>query len=87
MPRKPPIAPYLTVSPAEEVIAFSIAVFARETGRSLADDKRLLHCELDFAGGLVMLSDAFWGSRFSMVHDPFGHRWLLNALLPGKDPA
>ena len=23
--------------------------------------------------------DAFWGARFAMMTDPFGHRWLLNA--------
>jgi PhnB protein len=23
--------------------------------------------------------DAFWGARFAMLTDPFGHRWMLNA--------
>jgi PhnB protein len=23
--------------------------------------------------------DAFWGARFAMFTDPFGHRWMLNA--------
>ena len=26
--------------------------------------------------------DAFWGARFAMLTDPFGHRWMLNAELP-----
>jgi len=26
--------------------------------------------------------DAFWGARFAMLTDPFGHRWLLNAEVP-----
>jgi PhnB protein len=29
-------------------------------------------------------SDQFWGARFAMLSDPFGHRWMLNAPLPGK---
>jgi PhnB protein len=28
--------------------------------------------------------DAFWGARFAMLSDPFGHRWMLNAPLPPK---
>ena len=26
-------------------------------------------------------ADMFWGDRFAMVDDPFGHRWMLNAPL------
>ena len=25
--------------------------------------------------------DMFWGDRFAMVDDPFGHRWMLSAPL------
>jgi PhnB protein len=28
--------------------------------------------------------DSFWGARFAMLDDPFGHRWMLNADLPGQ---
>lgn len=28
--------------------------------------------------------DMFWGARFAMLSDPFGHRWMLNAPLPQK---
>src|SRR5262245_14858891 len=28
--------------------------------------------------------DMFWGARFAMLNDPFGHRWMLNAPLPKK---
>lgn len=31
--------------------------------------------------------DTFWESRFAMLADPFGHRWLLDAPLPKKKPA
>jgi len=31
--------------------------------------------------------DAFWGARFAMLADPFGHRWMLNAPLPAKRKA
>jgi len=26
-------------------------------------------------------ADQFWGARFAMLTDPFGHRWMLNAPL------
>lgn len=31
--------------------------------------------------------DTFWDSRFAMLSDPFGHRWMFNAPLPKKKPA
>ena len=27
--------------------------------------------------------DAFWGARFAAFRDPFGHRWMLNAIRAG----
>jgi uncharacterized glyoxalase superfamily protein PhnB len=35
--------------------------------------------------GITEPRDEFWGARFAVVADPFGHRWLLNAALPNKD--
>lgn len=38
------------------------------------------------AGGKGVLepADMFWGARFAMLTDPFGHRWMLHAMLaPG----
>jgi uncharacterized glyoxalase superfamily protein PhnB len=29
-------------------------------------------------------SDAFWGTRFTALNDPFEHSWMLNAPLPQK---
>ncbi len=34
------------------------------------------------AQGVTEPKDEFWGARFAVVADPFGHRWLLNAALP-----
>jgi PhnB protein len=36
------------------------------------------------AGGKSTMdpTDMFWGARFAMLMDPFGHRWMLNAPLP-----
>lgn len=34
------------------------------------------------AQGVTEPRDEFWGARFAVVADPFGHRWLLNAALP-----
>lgn len=28
--------------------------------------------------------DAFWGARFAMLSDPYGHRWMMNSPLPAK---
>ena len=33
------------------------------------------------ATGSMKPADMFWGARFAMLHDPFGHRWMLNAPL------
>ena len=34
------------------------------------------------AKGTMPPADMFWGARFAMLQDPFGHRWMLNAPLP-----
>lgn len=132
--QRPPVAPYLTVTPASAAIAFYGAAFGA-TQKALMpalDGMRILHCELEINGGAVMLSDAFpemaktrpplpndfacvsislefpraqdvddtvtrcanlgattemgpmpsfWGTRFAVIRDPFGHRWMLNAPL------
>jgi PhnB protein len=33
------------------------------------------------AKGVMEPADQFWGARFAMLTDPFGHRWMLNAPL------
>jgi PhnB protein len=33
------------------------------------------------ANGWMKPEDMFWGDRFAMLDDPFGHRWMLNAPL------
>ena len=33
------------------------------------------------ANGVVPPEDMFWGDRFAIVVDPFGHRWMLDAPL------
>jgi PhnB protein len=33
------------------------------------------------ADGVVPPEDMFWGDRFAIVVDPFGHRWMLDAPL------
>ncbi|MEW6641387.1 MAG: VOC family protein [Pseudomonadota bacterium] len=36
------------------------------------------------AGAVVTMAaqDAFWGSRYARIRDPFGHVWAFNAPLP-----
>jgi PhnB protein len=33
------------------------------------------------ANGWMKPEDTFWGDRFAMLDDPFGHRWMLAAAL------
>jgi PhnB protein len=36
------------------------------------------------ATGTMEPDDMFWGDRFAMLKDPYGHRWMLNAPLAKK---
>ena len=58
---RPPVAPYLTVSPAAAAIAFYSAAFGASQKALMPsmDGMRILHCELQINGGSVMLSDIF----------------------------
>jgi len=58
---RPPVAPYLTVSPAMAAIAFYTTVFdARQRALMPSfDGLRVMHCELSINGGSLMLADAF----------------------------
>ena len=130
-PARPPVAPYLTVTPAAAAVAFYASAFGavQKALMPSMDGMRIMHCELELNGGTVMLSDAFpemnktrppapndyatvsislefatgkevddtvtrcaslgattemgpmnsfWGTRFAVIRDPFGHRWMLN---------
>jgi uncharacterized glyoxalase superfamily protein PhnB len=61
MSSRPPVAPYLTVSPAVGAVAFYTAAFdAKQKALMPAiDGLRIMHCELEINGGSVFLSDAF----------------------------
>lgn len=137
MQDRPPVAPYLTVSPCLGAIAFYAAAFGA-TQKALMpalDGMRIMHCELSINGGTLYLADAFpelgkarsplpgepvtmsvslefessakvdecfkravslgatgemgptnsfWGTRFAIVRDPFGHRWMMNGPLSGN---
>lgn len=60
MPR-PPVAPYLTCSPALAAIAFYTTVFGatQKAFMPALDGLRVMHCELSINGGAVMIADAF----------------------------
>jgi uncharacterized glyoxalase superfamily protein PhnB len=140
MSARPPVAPYLTVSPAAGAIAFYAAAFGavQKALMPALDGMRIMHCELSLNGGTIMLSDAFpelgkarsplpgepvtmsvslefasaaevdetfqratrfgasgemgptnsfWGTRFAIVRDPFGHRWMMNGPIDAKQGA
>lgn len=61
MTARPPVAPYLTVSPAAGAIAFYTAAFdAKQKALMPAlDGMRIMHCELEINGASVFLADAF----------------------------
>ena len=121
------VVPYLTIMDergAEAATFYQKLFDAEEKVRMPAQDgKRLMHCELHFAGNAIYLSDnmmgatgkpalmsvfvgfdkaaqvdalfakakamgatviqepmdMFWGDRFAMFFDPFGHRWQMGA--------
>ena len=58
---RPPVAPYLTVSPALAAIAYYKSVFGAEQAAFMPalDGLRIMHCELVINGGSIMLADAF----------------------------
>ena len=58
---RPPVAPYLTVSPAMAAIAFYTTVFGAKQKALMPalDGLRIMHCELLINGGSIMLADAF----------------------------
>ena len=33
------------------------------------------------AKGETQPTNSFWGTRFAVLRDPFGHRWMLNGPL------
>src|SRR5207253_11199985 len=54
------VIPYITLNGASDASAFYQRAFgATELQRLAGDDGRLMHCRLEIAGGLLMLSDAF----------------------------
>jgi uncharacterized glyoxalase superfamily protein PhnB len=61
MAERPPVSPYLTVSPAAAAVAFYMSAFGA-TQKALMpalDGMRIAHCELEINGGAVMLADPF----------------------------
>lgn len=58
---RPPVAPYLTVSPALAAITYYVTVFGAQQKAVMPalDGMRIMHCELLINGGTVMLADAF----------------------------
>jgi len=74
-PARPPVAPYLTVSPAAAAIAFYTAAFGavQKALMPSLDGMRIMHCELAINGGTVMLADMFpefAKTRVPLPNDP-----------------
>jgi uncharacterized glyoxalase superfamily protein PhnB len=67
---RPPVAPYLTVSPALAAITYYVTIFGAQQKAIMPalDGIRILHCELLINGGSVMLADAF--SEFGQTRVP-----------------
>lgn len=58
---RPPVAPYLTVTPALAAITYYVTVFGAQQKAIMPslDGLRIMHCELSINGGSVMLADPF----------------------------
>lgn len=70
MSSRPPVAPYLTVSPAVGAVAFYTAAFGAKQKALMPaiDGLRIMHCELEINGASVFLADAF--PEFGKVRTP-----------------
>ena len=95
---RPPVAPYLTVSPAMAAVAFYTAVFgARQKAIMPAlDGLRIMHCELEINGGSACSPTPFpplparGKTRGAEPHDARAHPENAPAAqrgLPGKQAA
>jgi PhnB protein len=75
---EPALSPHLTVYSAAAAIDFYVKAFdAVEIGRVPRPDGKFQRA-LDAGATVVMpLEEQFWGDRYGMVADPFGHRWSL----------
>jgi PhnB protein len=58
---RPPVAPFLTVSPALAAITFYVSIFGAQQKKLVPsfDGMRIMYCELSINGGILMLADAF----------------------------
>ncbi|HUZ14214.1 MAG TPA: glyoxalase/bleomycin resistance/extradiol dioxygenase family protein [Caulobacteraceae bacterium] len=88
------VIPYIQVEGASDAVAFYQRAFgARERSRSLAGDgKRLMNCQLEINGGLLMVMDAMpeHGFPFQPTHSitlqllvPDGQAWFDRAVNAG----
>src|SRR6266571_3654772 len=77
------ITPHLVVSDAAEAIWFYKEAFgAVEIRRSMSVDEADPIYEHAVAAGckvIMELADQFWGDRYAILEDPFGHRWSIGA--------
>jgi len=65
--------PQSSVKPPKELGGSSVGIFLY-----VEDVDEVVQQAID-AGGTVMMpvEDQFWGDRFGVVADPFGHQWMI----------
>jgi uncharacterized glyoxalase superfamily protein PhnB len=52
------------------------------------EDADLTFGALEAGADVVMpIADCFWGERYGIVRDPFGHRWSIASRLEDLSPA
>jgi PhnB protein len=65
--------PQATVTPPKELGGTSVGIFMY-----VEDVDEVVQQMLDAGGTVTMpVEDQFWGDRFGVVADPFGHQWQL----------
>ena len=81
--------PYLSVTDANEAVAFYSRIFDTAPYLRLdMPDGRVMHCEFRVDGAELLMepTDMFYGERFARVRDPFGHEWGVTTRLSEKTP-
>ncbi|MGP0095114.1 MAG: VOC family protein [Xanthobacteraceae bacterium] len=61
-----------------QISAVAVALGLDEPGQV---DRTFRQAVAAGAKGTMEPADMFWGDRFAMLQDPYGHRWMLNAPL------
>ena len=83
------VTPHLVCAGAAAAIDFYKKAFnAVETSRMPGPDGKIMHASVRVGDSTVMpVADMFWGDRYGVFEDPFGHRWSIATHTRDMTPA